>query len=123
MQMEIPILDYADGKTIRRSIYLLRLIPYFAVLFAIAAWRKSMQYHDYGQVWEDQQAIARLMVLSGLCVLGSVALLVWHRGYTGGRRLTTILLCIGTMLFNALAYWSACTATLGGKDRVFYRLF
>jgi drug/metabolite transporter (DMT)-like permease len=117
--MQPKVVDYASEQTPRPPRDLLRLAPFFAVLCAVFALLKSVQYHSHGQLRDEQGYTLLFVALSALCLAITLSRFPRYRIEGRGKLVTMLLVCAIALACSALALWNLSTATVGAKDRLF----
>jgi drug/metabolite transporter (DMT)-like permease len=113
------LLDYSsDPSPPRRRPQWTDTGALLALTAAVFALLKSRRYHGHGQLREEQAATLLLVIVSGVCVLVTVALLPRYVR-RGSRRAGPALLvgaCVLAVLIDLAAVYGMLTATKGAKD-------
>ena len=118
MHTQPDVVDPAPDRP-RRLTDWLRHAPFFAVVCGAFAVLKSVQYHGYGQLRDEQIATLLFVILSLPCVLVTFARFPRYGSDGRRKRISMFVLCILVLACDALALWNLSTATVGAKDRFF----
>ncbi len=87
---------------------------------AACAFLKSRQYHDYGQLGDEQWATLFLVAFSAACVVATLALTCYQRRTPRrGGAVVAGGACLLAIVLDVAAVISLTTATKGAKDVLF----